>query len=129
MAYIGPEGKQRVKQICASLQDFEPEPGVTYDIIWCQWVTGYLTDEELISFLVKMASCLDPKDGRIIVKDNTTAGSEPDTDMNDSSITRPKHALRHIFQAPKLHVTHEIRQKKLPRGLYPVIMFALTPAT
>ena len=125
--YIGSGSKRRVKRICASLQSFQPEPGVSYDIIWLQWVTGYLTDEELIAVLVKMTSCLDPKHGRIIVKDNTTSGTEPDTDMNDSSVTRPKHALVHIFKAAKLHITHEVRQKKMPRGLYPVLMFALSP--
>lgn len=125
--YIGPDSKRRVKRICDSLQSFEPEPGVLYDIIWLQWVTGYLTDDDLIAFLVKMTSCLNPKHGRIIVKDNTTAGNEPDDDMNDSSITRPKHALVEIFMAANLTVTHEVRQKKMPRGLYPVLMFALLP--
>lgn len=125
--YIGPESRHRVKRICASLQSFQPEPGASYDIIWLQWVTGYLTDEELITFLVKMTSCLDPKHGLIILKDNTTAGSEPDTDMNDSSVTRAKHALVHIIKAANLHIREERRQKKMPRGLYPVHMFALSP--
>ena len=30
-----------------SLQEFDPEPG-RYDIIWCQWVLGHLTDGKLI---------------------------------------------------------------------------------
>jgi hypothetical protein len=34
----------------SGLQDFSPEPK-TYDLIWCQWVLGHLTDEDLIDFL------------------------------------------------------------------------------
>ena len=37
----------------AGLQDFSPEPK-TYDVIWCQWVLGHLTDEDFVGF---MKSC------------------------------------------------------------------------
>lgn len=41
--------KQEIEQgkvgqvLCQGLQDFEPEQG-KYDLIWCQWVLGHLTD-------------------------------------------------------------------------------------
>lgn len=126
LEYIGLERKDRVKQICASLQSFEPESHIVYDIIWLQWVTGYLTDDELIAFLVKVTSCL-TKQGMIFVKDNTVRGEEIDADMNDHSVTRPKSALLSIFESANLSVIRVERQKKLPRGLYPVYMFALRP--
>ena len=125
--YIGLEKRHRVKQICASLQSFEPESHVVYDIIWLQWVTGYLTDDELKEFLVKVTSCLNAKQGMIFVKDNTVRGEEVDADMNDHSVTRPKSALLSIFESANLSVIRVERQKKLPRGLYPVYMFALRP--
>ena len=35
---------------CCGLQNFTPKPE-TYDLIWCQWVLGQLTDPHLIQFL------------------------------------------------------------------------------
>ena len=126
LEYMGGGNHGRVKCICSSLQSFRPEAGVTYDIVWLQWVTGYLTDDELTSFLRRMASSLGSR-GKIFVKDNVTAGDQPDTDMNDASVTRPRHSLLRLFSHAGLQVVQEVRQKKLPKGLYPVIMFALSP--
>lgn len=126
--YIGPHGSQRViNKYCHSLQSFIPQEGITYDCVWLQWVTGYLTDQELVDFLIKMSSCLDPDNGIIVVKDNTTRGEEEDADMNDSSVTRPKTLLLDIFKRASLEVVLQKRQVKMPRGLYPVYMFALKP--
>jgi hypothetical protein len=42
-------GNERVGTLyCAGLQHFEFTP-LTYDVIWCQWVLGHLTDEHLVS--------------------------------------------------------------------------------
>ena len=37
----------------AGLQDWQPEPGVLYDIVWNQWCVGHLTDRELVEYLVR----------------------------------------------------------------------------
>ena len=34
---------------CCGLQNFLPEAG-KYDVIWCQWVLGHLTDDHLTDF-------------------------------------------------------------------------------
>ena len=50
--YIGSE-KKRVRNLyCMGMQEFNPEEGV-YDLIWCQWVMGHLTDSDFIVFLQK----------------------------------------------------------------------------
>ncbi len=41
----------KLKQI-TGLQNFTPEPNA-YDIIWIQWVTGHLTDEDFIAFMTR----------------------------------------------------------------------------
>ena len=41
--------KQAGKLICCGLQNFVPE-SVHYDVIWCQWVLGHLTDDHFIQF-------------------------------------------------------------------------------
>jgi len=126
--YIGVEGEERIeRKFLSSLQAFTPEPGRIYDIIWVQWVTGYLTDKELVDFLLRISRILHPTHGIIVVKDNTTRGEEVDTDVADSSVTRPKIQMIRIFGEASLSILLEKRQAKFPRGLYPVYMWALKP--
>lgn len=40
------------------LQDFVPEAGRTYDLIWLQWVTEYLTDADIVTLLMRLRSAL-----------------------------------------------------------------------
>lgn len=117
--------KRRIgKLICSSLQDFVPEKDRVYDIIWIQWVTGYLNDDDLCAFFTTCKSCLNPESGLIVLKDNTTLG-DAIMDMNDSSVTRPLKILRQIMRKSGLSLIKEERQTKFPSGLLPVYMFAL----
>ena len=49
--YVGCEDTEKPKKqfFCSGLQDFVPQCQ-TYDVIWCQWVLGHLTDTHLIEF-------------------------------------------------------------------------------
>ena len=126
--FMGSNNSKIGLRICSNLQSFDPkEHDRTYDLIWCQWVTGYLTDEDLTKFFVRCRQCLEPKNGMIVVKDNVTRGDEGTVDMDDSSVTRPKEALTNIFRNAGLELIEQTRQQKFPRGLYPVYMFALRP--
>jgi len=125
-SYMGAEDYQRVgHQFNAGLQDFQPAPGVQYECIWCQWVTGHLTDEDFVQFHVRCKSALNPTNGVIVVKDNTTSSDECDADTTDSSVTRPHWLMLDIFKRAGLEVVCERKQYKMPKGLYPVYMFAL----
>lgn len=124
--YIGLEDGPRVgKLIASSLQSFDPPREYTYDIIWVQWVTGYLSDTELVTFFSKCASRLTRNNGLIFVKDNVTSQGEIDADMNDSSITRPRNLLESLFAQANLQILQVRKQVKFPRGLYPVYMWVL----
>lgn len=47
------DGNSRVGSLyCSGLQNFDFVPE-TYDVIWCQWVLGHLTDEHLEAFFVR----------------------------------------------------------------------------
>ena len=48
--YLCTEGNDESKHefFCSGLQNFTPKPN-TYDVIWCQWVLGQLTDMKKIS--------------------------------------------------------------------------------
>ena len=74
------------KYICCGLQDFIPESS-KYDLIWCQWVLGHLTDDDLVSFFKRCKSALKPN-GLICFKENVSTSSE--FDAKDSSYTRSR---------------------------------------
>ncbi|UYV63243.1 NTMT1 [Cordylochernes scorpioides] len=109
--------------VWAGLQDFTPEPE-HYDLIWCQWVTGYLTDEDLAAFLHRCKKALKPN-GIIVIKDNLTSTGEVDTDHDDSSVTRPLKVFNKIYKNAGLRLLKQRKQCKFPSGLYEVKMMAL----
>lgn len=107
------------------LQDFTPKPK-KYDVIWCQWVLSHLTDEDLVSFLIRAATGL-KKNGVIIIKENVTSSYKVEVDKTDSSATRPLKLFQNLIKKSKLRTLHMLRQKEMPDGLYPVYMIALKP--
>ncbi|XP_076352072.1 N-terminal methyltransferase [Tachypleus tridentatus] len=121
--YIG-EPADRVENFyCCGLQDFTPVVR-KYDVIWCQWVTGHLTDTDFVSFLSRCKKGL-KKNGLMIIKDNLTSSKEVDDDNQDSSVTRPRELMVKLFEEAGCSLIAERKQYKLPRGLYEVKMFAL----
>ncbi|KAI8360787.1 alpha-N-methyltransferase NTM1 [Blakeslea trispora] len=115
--------KGQIGQIlCQGLQDFQPEQG-KYDLIWCQWVLGHLTDDHLVAFFKRCTQGLKPN-GLIGVKENT-ASKEALFDEEDSSITRPNEELKRLFNEAGLEVVKEEVQKGFPQGLFPVRMYML----
>ncbi|XP_035232170.1 N-terminal Xaa-Pro-Lys N-methyltransferase 1-B-like isoform X2 [Stegodyphus dumicola] len=111
---------QENKRVC--LQDFIPDEK-HYDVIWCQWVTGHLTDDDFVSFLKRCKNGL-KDNGIIVIKDNLSSG-EIDTDHEDGSVTRPRELLVSLFKRANLTLLAERKQYKFPKGLYQVKMFAL----
>ncbi|CAO3592141.1 unnamed protein product [Absidia cylindrospora] len=124
--YLADEIKQgRVGQvICQGLQTFQPEKN-KYDLIWCQWVLGHLTDDDLIQFFKRCIEGLTPG-GLIGVKENNSTADYV-VDEEDSSVTRPNEALKRIFAAAGLTVIKEGIQQGLPAGLFTVRMYMLKP--
>ncbi|KAF6214967.1 hypothetical protein GE061_009712 [Apolygus lucorum] len=61
----------------AGLQEFQPTE--KYDVIWCQWVLGHLTDDHLVEFFMKCQNCLAER-GMIVIKENHTSSGEVDVD-------------------------------------------------
>ncbi|RHZ41106.1 hypothetical protein DYB26_002732 [Aphanomyces astaci] len=69
------------------MQDFQPEPHA-YDLIWCQWVLGHLTDSDFVAFLKRCQKALAP-DGVICIKENAINEGVPYyVDKDDSSLGR-----------------------------------------
>lgn len=51
---------QRVGSLyCSGLQNFNFSPA-SYDVVWCQWVLGHLTEDHLQQFFTRAAAGLRP---------------------------------------------------------------------
>jgi len=121
-AFIGPDSSRVDRLICSGLQEFVPELA-RYDVIWCQWVLGHLTDDDLVTFLVRCQKGLAPN-GIIFLKENISSGNV-EFDETDSSYTRPRQLMIDLIRKAQLKVLKEEKQKQFPSGIYEVRMFAL----
>ncbi|KAI9301419.1 alpha-N-methyltransferase NTM1 [Cunninghamella echinulata] len=111
--------------ICQGLQSFHPTEK-KYDLIWCQWVLGHLTDDDLVAFFKRCIQGLAPN-GLIGVKENNSA-TDYVVDDEDSSVTRPNESLKRIFAKSGLTLIKEQVQQGLPAGLFTVRMYMLKPS-
>lgn len=118
-----------------------------FDVIWCQWCLGHLSDPDLIAFLRRSHVALREKEkGRslIVVKENLCQNLEDGSactvfDEQDSSLTRfvspvmnnavlveiisrSDKAWKNIFDQAGLRLVQEQIQNGLPEGLYLVKM-------
>ncbi|XP_017478643.1 PREDICTED: alpha N-terminal protein methyltransferase 1 [Rhagoletis zephyria] len=107
------------------LQEFTPTAG-KYDVIWCQWVLGHLTENDLLNFFRRIRSGLSTK-GYLIVKENVTSSSMVEEDKQDSSVTRPLKAYETAIRSGGFRIVKSWRQQSFPPGLYPVYMLACRP--
>ncbi|XP_071454674.1 N-terminal Xaa-Pro-Lys N-methyltransferase 1 isoform X2 [Hetaerina americana] len=106
------------------LQSFEPESN-KYDVIWCQWVLGHLTDDDFVKFFESCKKGL-RSNGIIIVKENMSGG-DVEKDDQDSSVTRPMQVFKELLHKAGLKLLLNHRQRKFPQCLYEVRMLALRP--
>ncbi|ORY61623.1 alpha-N-methyltransferase NTM1 [Pseudomassariella vexata] len=126
------QAKKGVRNVFSvGLEDWMPEQGILYDLIWTQWCVGYLNDEQLLQYLERCREVLKPDGGLIIVKENLTTSGVDLFDEADSSVTREDGKFQTIFQQAGLRIVKsEIQKgfpKTFPRRLFPVKMYALKP--
>lgn len=116
-----PDGHKLDRCYCSGLQDFTPGKE-EYDVIWCQWVLGHLTDDHLVEFFKRCKTGLS-YNGLMIVKENVSRNLEFD-DL-DSSYTRPLSVLKNLIHRSGFRIVKEEKQKKFPKDLFEVRMLAL----
>lgn len=108
------------------LQDFTPAEK-TYDVIWCQWVLGHLTDDDLCKFFERCTISLKPN-GCIVIKENFTSNDDDFCiDPNDSSVTRSLRITKIILQNANLRIIKIVKQPNFIQGLFPVYTIACRP--
>lgn len=81
--------KSGVRQVFnVGLEEWRPDVGVKYDLVWNQWCVGHLKDEQLAQYLERCTTVLAPEDGLIVVKENISTSGVDLFDDQDSSVTR-----------------------------------------
>jgi protein N-terminal methyltransferase len=78
-----------------------------FDIIWCQWSLGHLTNPDLVSFLRRAKAALRDENSVIVVKENLCTEAEGDDqgvvfDDQDSSLTRSSSLFVCFFTVQRL---------------------------
>lgn len=63
--------------------------------------------------------------GVIVVKENITSSGEIETDVQDSSVTRPMKAYHDLFTKAGLDCYRQVKQLHFPKEIYSVYMFVL----
>ncbi|KAF8509260.1 AdoMet dependent proline di-methyltransferase-domain-containing protein [Gautieria morchelliformis] len=110
---------------------FDGGTDTVFDVVWCQWCLGHLSDEDLVLFFHRAkASLRSTSESLIVVKENLCRDQEdggPRTvyDPQDSSLTRSDAAWLKLFQTAGLTLVRQQVQAGLPEGLYKVKMYAL----
>ncbi|XP_048581023.1 N-terminal Xaa-Pro-Lys N-methyltransferase 1-B [Nematostella vectensis] len=107
------------------LQEFDPEAG-RYDVIWCQWVMLYLTDEDFVSFLNRCKKGL--KEGGVVCVKENVSKKDYEFDAEDSSVTRSHRQYTQLFKQANLNLIKQETQKNMPSDIYKVNMYALAPS-
>ncbi|KAG6917981.1 hypothetical protein DXG01_017165, partial [Tephrocybe rancida] len=148
------DGSKSVTILQGTLQDFDPmnphrvtfldrigyqppkpldEINMGFDVIWCQWCLGHLSDQDLVAFLQRSHVALREKEkgkSLIVVKENLCQDMKDGSactvfDEEDSSLTRSDMAWKTIFKQAGLRLVMEQVQEGLPEGLYVVKMYGL----
>lgn len=119
--YLGHDAERVANFHCCGLQNFHPEPQ-KYDCVWIQWVTGYLTDLDLVEFFKRSRASLRPN-GICILKENI-AQNQAEFDQEDSSIARTRHQIVNLIHKAGMQLIRDEKQTKFPKGLYEVRLFA-----
>ncbi|XP_067323761.1 N-terminal Xaa-Pro-Lys N-methyltransferase 2 [Anolis sagrei] len=107
---------------CSSLQQFTPTPQ-KYDVIWIQWVSGNLTDKDLLSFFIRCQNGL-KENGIIILKDNV-AREGCVLDPLDSSVIRDLSILSSLIVKSGLTILRQEKQEGFPEQCVPIWMIAM----
>lgn len=111
------------------LEDWTPTK--QYDLIWCQWCVGHITDSQLTAYLERCRDALIKTKGIMVVKENmsTDPSGKDMFDETDSSVTRSDQKFREIFKRAGMVLITSETQSGFPKKykLLPVRLYALRP--
>jgi len=105
----------------SSLQDFNFSN--SYNVIWIQWIVENISDDDLITFLVKCGSALE-NDGYIIIKENVVKKGTKFW-QEDYSKIRSEAVFKKIFKSAGLKLYKHFPHPNWPSDLINVVVFIL----
>ena len=113
--YLGRKRSARCTFTCSRIEELLPDrdDSRSVNLIWLQWTLQYLTDADVVITLEKLAACLIPRTGILIVKENRPYGAaradrfQMDTPVGSGryDITRSDNHHRWLFQRAGLTVS------------------------
>ncbi len=113
-----------------SMQNWVPEEPQKYTLLWCQWCCGHLTDQDFLKWMDNCRIAL-KNGGVLIVKENNSTDLHGNDvfDPTDSSKTRSDLHFKELFKRAGWKLCMTMKQRGMPRELYPIQMYALQPIT
>uniref|UniRef100_A0A914X584 Uncharacterized protein n=2 Tax=Plectus sambesii TaxID=2011161 RepID=A0A914X584_9BILA len=117
--YLGDDEKRIGQKFVQGLQDFVPEQA-HYDVIWIQWVSGHLTDDDFVNFFKRCKEGL-KEGGCVVLKENLSSSGKIDFDEQDHSYTRPHETLLELFEKAGLTLLRDKKQTNFPKGMYEML--------
>eukprot|EP01006_Ploeotia_vitrea_P058388 TRINITY_DN69331_c0_g1_i1.p1 TRINITY_DN69331_c0_g1~~TRINITY_DN69331_c0_g1_i1.p1 ORF type:complete len:317 (-),score=25.10 TRINITY_DN69331_c0_g1_i1:37-987(-) len=108
-----------------SAQYFHPTPN-RYDLIWLQWCSLYLTDDDFSGLFSRCLKSL-KRNGLVVLKENVTKGNFFTVDRNDNSITRSREHYKMMFNNVGAKLVVEKEQQAWLEALQPVVFYACKP--
>ncbi|TNJ30578.1 putative S-adenosylmethionine-dependent methyltransferase [Giardia muris] len=112
----------------APLQDIDAVRNVIkdrkYDVVFLQWITGHLTDTDVVAFLRFAITDLLLPGGKILLKDNCLPEGFA-FDEQDVNLLRSEPMIRALCEAAGCTILSACSQDTWPKGLYPIRFFVI----
>ena len=107
-AYVGRDFERVERTYCVRLQDFVPDAGREYDVVWLQWIVGHLLDDDLVALLSRLKTALSPPA-------HATPGSSSDATRTSDSNHTPDQSNTAATTSSRATVPRNARAQKRQR--------------
>lgn len=111
-----------------SMQNWVPKKTYKYHLLWCQCCCGHLTDDDFLKWMDNCRLAL-KEGGILIIKENNSTDLHGNDifDPTDFSKTRSDLHFKKLFKQAGWNLCLTMKQRGMPRELYPIQMYALQP--
>eukprot|EP00438_Fugacium_kawagutii_P035490 Skav226801 [mRNA] locus=scaffold2056:42065:42898:+ [translate_table: standard] len=106
------EEASRCAFVQSKLEEYNPLPSESFDLIWIQWTLQYLVDQDVVELLKRLSLCLSSQ-GVLVLKENRPVYSQSECFQMDTpgkegrfDITRPTKHLAVLLELSGLTVVY-----------------------
>lgn len=79
------EGVRKIYNV--GLEEWQPDTGARYDLIWAQWCLCQITDDQIVQYL-KICKNVLKEEGVMVIKENLSEGEEDEFHEVDHTVMR-----------------------------------------